>query len=502
MKITFASFLLVVLLKHSNQQCLSQNDNGVLNPLGRERLYTGQQEFSLALLQAINQLMPHENLFFSPYSTYHALLIAYFLAGGQTESYLKKILRLEPSQNKPDFYQAYKLDKLQTLRANLNSSHQFTNANKIYVADQIDVRSCIESLFKDELEKISFKNDPEAAKNLINAWVEEHTHKMIKDLLPPGSIDQSSTLVLVNAAYFKGTWENKFNPNETRPEIFYVSPSKQIMVDMMHIEGTFNHDVSESLEAHILEMPYKGSDISMYILLPPFTKEDAIDKTLKKLTLEKFKSIVNSSSLTSKTVQVSFPKFSLEHTVELVPILESLGVGNLFKKDADFSKLSSNPEVSVGRGIHKARIVINEQGAHAAAATAFFTWRMMGDDDDNPIEFKCNRPFVFLIYNKITHTILFTGVLEKMGVGDLFQNGVDFTTLTKSKVELGNALHKARIECNEEGTKAAAATVLFSFRSSRPAEPAQFHCNHPFIYVIYDKVAKAVLFTGVFRRPV
>ncbi|XP_044268737.1 serine protease inhibitor 88Ea-like isoform X1 [Tribolium madens] len=412
MKITFASFLLVVLLKHSNQQCLSQNDNGVLNPLGRERLYTGQQEFSLALLQAINQLMPHENLFFSPYSTYHALLIAYFLAGGQTESYLKKILRLEPSQNKPDFYQAYKLDKLQTLRANLNSSHQFTNANKIYVADQIDVRSCIESLFKDELEKISFKNDPEAAKNLINAWVEEHTHKMIKDLLPPGSIDQSSTLVLVNAAYFKGTWENKFNPNETRPEIFYVSPSKQIMVDMMHIEGTFNHDVSESLEAHILEMPYKGSDISMYILLPPFTKEDAIDKTLKKLTLEKFKSIVNSSSLTSKTVQVSFPKFSLEHTVELVP------------------------------------------------------------------------------------------VLEKMGVGDLFQNGVDFTTLTKSKVELGNALHKARIECNEEGTKAAAATVLFSFRSSRPAEPAQFHCNHPFIYVIYDKVAKAVLFTGVFRRPV
>jgi serine protease inhibitor len=93
-------------------------------------------------------------------------------------------------------------------------------------------------------------------------------------------------------------------------------------------------------------------------------------------------------------------------------------------------------------------------------------------------------------------------VLEKMGVGDLFQETSDFSTLSETlKGPLGSALHKARIEVNEEGTKAAAATVLFSFRSSRPAEPAQFHCNHPFIYVLYDKVEKAVLFTGVFRRP-
>jgi serine protease inhibitor len=184
------------------------------------------------------------------------------------------------------------------------------------------------------------------------------------------------------------------------------------MVDMMHVEATFNHDVSESLEAHILEMPYKGDQISMYVLLPPFTKEDAIDNTLKKLTAEKFRSIVDSSNLIPKTVQVSFPKFSLEHTIELVP------------------------------------------------------------------------------------------VLEKMGVGDLFQETSDFSTLSETlKGPLGSALHKARIEVNEEGTKAAAATVLFSFRSSRPAEPAQFHCNHPFIYVLYDKVEKAVLFTGVFRRP-
>ncbi|XP_063918030.1 serine protease inhibitor 88Ea-like isoform X1 [Zophobas morio] len=414
MKITFGFLFLVAALKTSNQQCLSENDNKRINPGGRHGLYTGQQSFSLALLQSINQLMPNENLFFSPYSTYHALLIAYFLAGGQTESYLKRILRLDTSQTKPDFYQAYKLDKLQTRIDKINSSYEFTNANKIYVAEDVVVRDCIPSLFGEELSKAPFKSDPQNARLTINKWVEDQTHNMIQNLLPPGSIDQSSTLVLVNAAYFKGKWENKFNPDETKPEIFYVSSSKQIMVDMMHVEGTFNHDVSESLEAHILEMPYKGDQISMYVFLPPFTKEGAIDNTLKKLTVDKFQNIVNSNRLTAKTVQVSFPKFALEHTIELVPILETLGVGNLFKDDADFSKLSNNKDVSVGEGIHKAKIVINEEGATAAAATSIFSWRMMGDeDDDTPVTFECNRPFAFTIFNKNTRTILFMGVFRK-----------------------------------------------------------------------------------------
>ncbi|KAJ8956924.1 hypothetical protein NQ318_014343 [Aromia moschata] len=92
-------------------------------------------------------------------------------------------------------------------------------------------------------------------------------------------------------------------------------------------------------------------------------------------------------------------------------------------------------------------------------------------------------------------------VLEYMGVGDLFQYNSDFSMLSNQQVSLGAALHKAKIEVNEEGTKAAAATVLFSFRSSRPAEPAQFVCNHPFIYMLYDKIQRAVLFAGIFRRP-
>lgn len=98
MKCVFGfSLIFLIFLRNTQQQCFSdKDDNGFIDPTSRTGLYTGQQDFSLALLQSINRLMPNENLFFSPYSTYHALLIAYFLAGGQTETYLKKVLRLEP----------------------------------------------------------------------------------------------------------------------------------------------------------------------------------------------------------------------------------------------------------------------------------------------------------------------------------------------------------------------------------------------------------------------
>nr|CAI5854377.1 unnamed protein product [Callosobruchus analis] len=208
-------------------------------------------------------------------------------------------------------------------------------------------------------------------------------------------------------------WESRFNPDLTQQEIFYVSPSKQITVDMMHMEGTFKHDVSETLGAHILELPYKGDNISMFILLPPFSNtESSIDTTLKNLNLDTFRSVVENDNLISKKVQVALPKFSLETTIELTPILESMGVGGLFAGDADFSWLTSK-KISVDATVHKARIDINEKGAQAAAATAILTFRMSTDEEDeHPIQFTCNHPFAYIIYNKMSHTVLFVGVLK------------------------------------------------------------------------------------------
>ncbi|XP_050500055.1 serine protease inhibitor 88Ea isoform X2 [Diabrotica virgifera virgifera] len=410
MKITLVIALLVAaLFKESLQQCFPPFTGNQPSQKAAPDLYSGQQDFSLALLNAVNKVIPNENLFFSPYSTYHALLMAYFLSGRQTESYLKKVLRLNQAQEKADIYAAYKVDKFVTQLLAKSAPYEFTSANKIYVENEVPVRECVLNDFPSELEMKDFKSSPEAARQQINHWVENVTHNMIKDLIPPGTIDSSTNLVLVNAAYFKGLWENKFPPEYTKQEVFYVSPTKQIMVDMMHVEGTFKHDVSESLGAHILEMPYKGDNISMYILLPPFSNtENSIEATLKKLTLANFKNIVENDSLVSKTVQLAFPKFSLETTLEMTPILNSLGVGSLFKTNADFSALSRK-KVSLGEGVHKARIEINENGAEAAAATALFSFRMLGEKEEI-VKFQCNRPFIYFIYNHNANTVFFVGI--------------------------------------------------------------------------------------------
>lgn len=147
-------------------------------------------------------------------------------------------------QNKSDIYAAYKTDKFITQLLAKSAPYEFTNANKIYVSDAVPVRDCVADDFPDELERKDFKANAEGVRLSINNWVENTTHHMIKDLLPPGTIDETTDLVLVNAAYFKGIWEHKFNPDLTKQEIFYVNPSKQIMVDMMHIEETFKHGIS------------------------------------------------------------------------------------------------------------------------------------------------------------------------------------------------------------------------------------------------------------------
>lgn len=398
----------LVQIQDSIQQCFPPYDKGQPNPSGHADLYIGQQGFSLALLNAINKLMPKESLFFSPYSTYHALLIAYFMAGGQTESYLKKALRLSENQEKSDIYAAYKLDKFMTKFIAEGAPYEFTSANKIYVSNETKVRDCVFGDFPEELQLFPFRTDAEGSRLAINQWVEKTTHHMIKNLLPPSSIDSTTNLVLVNAAYFKGIWVNKFNPNLTKPEIFYVSPNKQIRVDMMHVEGKFRHDISESLGAHVLELPYQGDNISMFILLPPFSNtEDSIDATLKNLNLENFKKVVDKGSLVERTVHVALPKFSLETTIELVPVLESLGVGNLFKENSNFSSLTKE-KVALGEGIHKAKIELNEHGAYAAAATAFLGWRM--GDEEELYRFRCDRPFIYFIYNG--KTILFIGTFR------------------------------------------------------------------------------------------
>lgn len=414
--------LLVVALsaRTISAQCLAQDDNiqhtKADNPLSRNRLYKGESIFTLKLLEAINTATPTENVFFSPYSLYHVLLLAYFGARAETEKMLRNGLELHWTEDKPVVWQAYNIGK-KSLAARFSQSGdiQFTSVDKLFFGKQVAIRDCMEDKFFEEIEKLDFEKDADGQRLYINNWVENVTYGEIKDLLIPGSITKQTKLAIANAAYFKGTWQTEFKPEQTKKEIFYVSSERQEFVDMMHVLGTFSHAANEKLGCHVLEMPYKGQDestrISMFVFLPPAVP-NSLDQLLARLTSDTgiLSEIVNEGI--PRMVDVKFPKFNIEKTVELKPVLERLGLGKMFENGADFTAFSEK---------------------------------------------------------------------EQIGFDEILQ--------------------KSKIEVNEKGSTAASSTVLFSFRSSRPVEPAMFHCNHPFVFLIYDYGTQAVLFNGVYRQP-
>lgn len=409
--IILSAAILLLTIQLASPQCLSENDASPLTKSARVNLYNGQQSFTVALLDAINKATPNENVFFSPYSTYHALLLAYFGARNQTEAGLKEALHLNWAENKNQVAQAYRFETQMRAKRSQNSSIEFTSADKIYISKETELRECMKTLFNEELERLDFLNEPEQSREEINSWVEKTTKGHIKDILIPGSLSSNTRLVLANAAYFKGQWASMFDPKETSKAIFYTSQDQQRFVDMMYKKGQFNHAVNERLGAHILELPYKGEDaeVSMIIFLPPFIP-NGLEHLLSRLTPETLQQALNEGM--AREIEIKLPKFSFEKSVEFRPVLEKIGAGNIFEPNADLSGYSET-----------------------------------------------------------------------------------------TKLFLDDAVHKAKIEVDEEGSTAAAATVLFSFRSSRPLEPAQFFCDHPFLFMIYDSKSQAVLFAGIYRGP-
>nr|CAD7569482.1 unnamed protein product [Timema californicum] len=445
--------LLLMLVALSHQQCLTKDDTKLTtDPKARLTLYAGQQEFSLDMLRVISKMNKNTNIFFSPSSVYSALLLAYFGAANQTEHSLKKTLHIDADQDKLSTMQAYRLERFfQAMRAaNGSGSYELRSPSRIYLSNNLRLRECMEQLFHDEVVQINFLGDPENSRLAINEWVEQQTKRLIKNLISEGKVTPSTSLILVNAAYFKGLWQSQFLAQHTRNEVFFISASEKTLVPMMKQKGTFNHIVSERLGAHVLELPYKGKDVSMFLFLPPFVKNNAVDSLIKQLDHESLAEIIAEDGLFARQVEIMVPKFSIEQELDLTPV-----------------RLPHN------------------------VMTPRFE--------------SCYTNCYQMAPPRNTPNIVWYGcvmILEQMGVGDLFTETADLSGFTGQRGLLfDDAVHKARIEVDEKGTEAAAATAMLFFRSSRPLNPLRFVCNHPFIYLLFDRVSQTVLFMGIYRRP-
>ncbi|MBN3313106.1 ILEU inhibitor, partial [Atractosteus spatula] len=263
--------------------------------------------------------------------------------------------------------------------------------------------------YQAELEPVDFITGAEAARQNINAWVEKQTQEKIKDLLAKGTIDSMTRLVLVNAIYFKGNWEKKFNMAATREAPFHLNKNETKPVQMMYQKGKFALKFIPEVSCQILELPYLGKELSMLIMLPSAIVDDStgLEKLERELTYGKLMEWTKPDMMDIKEVEVLLPKLKFQEAYDLKEVLKSMGMVDAFDSTrSDFSGMSSSSQLFLSKVVHKSFVELNEEGTEAAAATAVV---MVVDCAMIIPHFTANHPFLFFIRHNKSQHILFYG---------------------------------------------------------------------------------------------
>ncbi|XP_077365839.1 serpin peptidase inhibitor, clade B (ovalbumin), member 1, like 3 [Festucalex cinctus] len=263
-----------------------------------------------------------------------------------------------------------------------------------------------------ELETVDFRTNSEAAKVKINSWVEEKTQGKIKDLIK--KLKSSTKMVLVNAIYFKGIWNQEFDEKLTREAQFRINKNDTKKVMMMYQKSKFNYIAIPELNCQGLELPYEGKDVSMFIFLPNEIEDNTtgLEKLERELTHEKIMKWTNPKNMELDVkVDVGLPRFKMEVRYELEDVLVSMGMVDAFDENtSDLSGMSPANDLAVSQVIHKAFVEVNEEGTEAAAATAVIVVeRTSVGVSKVPKVFIADRPFFFFIQHNPSTTILFAG---------------------------------------------------------------------------------------------
>ncbi|MEQ8455036.1 MAG: serpin family protein [Sandaracinaceae bacterium] len=290
-------------------------------------------------------------------------------------------------------------------------TYELRVANRIFAKQGMDIQPDFAAITRERygapMELISF-SPPEAARAHINRWVAEQTRERIDELLPSGALDATTRMVLTNAVYFLGNWKTQFPEDATREEPFYVN-GEGVPARTMHLTHSFGFAHRDG--AQLLEMPYVGDALSMVIVLPD--AQDGLPALEEGLTAEQLAQWT--SDLEEQPVTVSLPRFRLEmdEPLELKETLRAMGMPLPFQADADFSGMSapSDPDerLSIDEAYHMAFIEVTEAGTEAAAATAVVMGRGAGPAAAPPTRFTADHPFLFLIRDTQTGSILFMG---------------------------------------------------------------------------------------------
>jgi serpin B len=237
----------------------------------------------------------------------------------------------------------------------------------------------------------------------INDWVTDQTKGKISKLIQPGLLDSQTRLILVNAIYFKGRWASEFDKHNTINSPFSITPAHKLAVSLMNLTANFKYADVDGLK--LLELPYAGNDLAMVMILPGETDGlKTLEAQLNEASLDRWL-----AQAREQKVEVFMPKFKLAAQFNLAKNLVEMGMTDAFSPQADFSGMDGGRDLFISAVVHKAFVEVNEEGTEAAAATGVVI-RSMAIMQPRPTPvFRADHPFIFLIRDTRSGSILFLG---------------------------------------------------------------------------------------------
>lgn len=363
-------------------------------------------DLGIQVFQQVVHTKPQDNVVLSPHGV--ASILGMLLTGAHGDTRKQLLTGLHYKKNGP-YKMLKKLHKALTAKSNPDS---VIIANAIFAQDGFPLKETFV-----ETNRLNFQclttsldfSDPQGAADKINQWVNNNTKGHIPSLIKADMLDSALTrLVAVNSIYFKGMWKSRFQPENTKMRQFKGGNGNVYKVPMMSQLSVFNIGIAttpQGLKYKVIELPYRGNTVSMLIVLPneentplshviPHISTATVQSWTKLMHMKKFRLLI--------------PKFTADAEVDLETSLTALGIRDIFNPEkADFRHLSSTP-VYVSKALQKAKVVVNEDGTKAAAATTAILLAR-----SSPPWVTVDRPFLFLIRHNPTGTILFMGQINQ-----------------------------------------------------------------------------------------
>jgi serpin B len=353
------------------------------------------------------------NLFFSPYSVSTALAMTYAGAHGNTEAQMAQVLHFGKDQ--AQLHSAFGALQRQIQQANQQKGIELSIANTLWAQQGYPFLPTFLNLGQGEyqanLKQVDFKTAAESARAAINAWVAKQTKDKIQDILPSGSVDETTRLVLANAIYFKGAWATPFTKSGTLSQPFHLTADRQADVPLMHHVDNVNYMENDSFQA--VELPYVGRELALVVLLP--RKVDGCGALEGQLNAGWLSSCLR--RIHNQQVELFLPRFKMESSFQLADTLMKMGMSDAFGGKADFSGMDGERNLFISAVFHKAWVEVNEEGTEAAAATAVpmrAMSRVLKPPAPPPV-FRADHPFIFCISDTRSGSVLFLGRLADPG---------------------------------------------------------------------------------------